>query len=157
MDINDIRKYLKQYFDLSDNTAKQILNQVTFFIYENESPTSDMYMLARLLDDDSLKKIIDYFEDSHLKIPSIEEFNYCLLLSITFFLKEIKGMSWKEIKKILDINDNIEEFSSISLGKKLSKLKNDLTKQLFNAIENLDSESKEIKNLLREIKEKNGK
>lgn len=124
-----LQSYFSQY---EKETPKEILNQISLFIYSMEGGDSDLYTLAKLLPDESLQKVISYYDGAQIKVPTKEEFRNCLLIAITFFLHDVHGYSWTKIREILNIPEADQEMlNTVSLGKKLSTIKNELRRQLI--------------------------
>lgn len=138
-----IKTILEQYFEKETLDNKELFNQLLFYIYTIHSSTSDIYMLAKLLPDEYLTKLIFYFDGDTIKLPSKKEYKILLLTALCFWLKEFKNLSWNEIKQIIDF-DTIEqsvEISTISLGNKIIKLKKLMGKQLYTQLQNQNTET----------------
>lgn len=115
-----------------------LLKSLSFIIYELENNSkNDLFMLSKLLDEDSLTKIIDYYNGSTLTIPTKEEYKMCSLLSLFFYLTEIKEMSFSQAKEFIKKNGNVElEFSEQTIGRRLNKVKEKLKIKILELIEN---------------------
>lgn len=137
---------LQRYLEHENVSAKEILNRLSLFIYQRESSQTDLFHLAHLLSDESLWKLIDYYDGATIRIPTKENFGECLELAIVFFLREVKGLSWEEIKPMLKKDD--KNFSSTGYGKKIESLKKDISSTLlsllYNSREKIMSELGEI-------------
>lgn len=145
---NLVSRKLREYFNYDNKKAKEILNELSLLIYQSESESKDLYELAKLLPDEHLLKVVNYFDGATLQIPSKEDFKNCLLLSVVYFLKEKQNWSWKQIKAYIDIPDLNSEISSISLSKKLQRIHREIEKNLMYMISKLDI--KDIKEIIRE-------
>ena len=133
-----IQDTLAKYFKEEEKDVAKIFDQLSFYIYSLKSPKSDLYMLAKILDEETLSKVIDYFGGDILKIPSKEDYQESLLISICFYLKEIKGWNWIEIKKFMDIPEKYKDkISMISVGGKINKVKRQLNRDLLRLTENI--------------------
>jgi hypothetical protein len=126
---DEILKDIQEFFKADEQSTKDLLNQVTLFVYSIEKSSSDLYHLAKLLPDKYLTKVINYFDGGVIRVPSKEEYKKNLLLTIMFFLSEIKGYDWAKIKEILDLDDD-PSISTISIGKKLQKIKSQIRGRL---------------------------
>ena len=138
-----IKTILETYFEKETLDNKELFNQLLFYIYTIHSSTSDIYMLAKLLPDEYLTKLIFYFDGDTIKLPSKKEYKILLLTALCFWLKEFKNLSWNEIKQIIDF-DTIEqsvEISTISLGNKIIKLKKQMGKQLYTQLQNQNTKA----------------
>jgi len=122
-------KYFKEVEE-GEGTEK-IFNQLALYLYSLDSHENDLYILAKILPEKELQKVITYFDGRHIKIPTQEKYQECLVLSLCFYLKEVKGWSWPEIKQFLDLPEKYKkEVSSISLGGKINNIKKRLTTDL---------------------------
>ena len=138
-----IKTILETYFEKETLDNKELFNQLLFYIYAINNTTSDIYMLAQLLPDEYLTKLIFYFDGDTIKLPSKKEYKILLLTALCFWLKEFKNLSWNEIKQIIDF-DTIEqsvEISTISLGNKIIKLKKQMGKQLYTQLQNQNTKA----------------
>lgn len=130
---------IQEFFKSDAQSTKELLNQITLFVYSIEKSTSDLYHLAKLLPDKYLVKVIDYFDGGVIQIPSKEEYKKNLYLTIMFFLSEVKGYDWAKIKEMLNIAED-PTISTISIGKKLQKIKTQLRGRLQEILISLDLE-----------------
>lgn len=138
-----IREQLDRFFKTQEQEDKDVLNQIILYIYylNSKSSNSDLFILAKLLPQEHLYKIISYYDGDILKMPSKEEFKISYIISVCFYLKEIKNWSWTQIKGFFPSNDEYDELlSTISLGKKINKIKENLSQDLFNLLKNLELE-----------------
>lgn len=136
-----IKKKLENYFKKDNVNTKEAFNQLSLFIFSLEDKNSDLYMLAKLLPEDLLYKLINYFDGSVLKIPTKSKYQEALLLALVFYFYEIKKLSWDEIKEIMKLDKIFPEYSTISLGKRIVKIKKVINKQLSEEISRLDLNS----------------
>ncbi len=65
-----------------------------------------------------------------ISLSSKDGLKDCFLLAIIFVLREIEGMEWKDIKKVLDLFETKGEFSTISLSRRVRAIKEKLVKEL---------------------------
>jgi hypothetical protein len=137
MNIGTIKELLDEYFLVEERQLKEIFNQLTLYIYAKESKqnNSDLYMLAKILPDNYLNALIRYYDGDILKTPTKEEFLQSYLLAFCFFLKEIQGWTWEEIKKFFPTTLAYENLiSSISIGRKINNIKEDIDKGLLDLL-----------------------
>ena len=146
-----ILKKLEKYFTVEEKTTKEILNQLSLFIFRDQSPESDLYKLAEILSDEQLIKLLDYFDGATLKLPTKKKHNECLLLVLCYFLKEVEHYSWNEIKSLLKLSTKeTNSISSVALGKKLNKLNTKLQDKMDYIINELSID--DIKKLVKKEK-----
>ena len=64
MDKESIKKSVDEYFQLEKQASEKVFTQLFLYIcsLESRSSADDLYILAKLLDPDDIKKIIDYFD-----------------------------------------------------------------------------------------------
>lgn len=75
---------------------------------------------------DIFSTIINDFSGLTIKIPTKEDFTDTLLIALSYYYKEVKGMSWKDIQKELPYEDNI----ALKASKGIIKIKKELRDQL---------------------------
>lgn len=143
-----VSEQLNKHFEVSDLTTEQIFNSLTLYIYSFQNKQNDLHILAKLLPEDLIIKIVAYFDGDYLKIPTKEDYQNARLLALTFFLKEVQKWNWAEIKDFLNIGEEDKDFfSTISLGKKMSTIKENLSFDIKKLLGNIDK--KEIEDILR--------
>jgi SpoVK/Ycf46/Vps4 family AAA+-type ATPase len=72
---------------------------------------------------DTFTSIIDCFSGLTITIPEKDEFRESLIVALSYYYKELKGYSWKEIQKIIPYEDNISIKASKGIGKVKKELK----------------------------------
>jgi len=150
---SSLKEQVEYYFKTQEQNDKEILNQITLYIYylEGKTTNSDLFILARILPFDYLNKLVSYYDGDILKMPSKEEFRKAYITAICFYLKEIKNWDWTQIKEFFPNNPEYNELlSSISIGKRINKIKDSLGSDLFKLLKNVKIE--EIYNVEKEIK-----
>jgi len=144
-----LKERVEKYFLQKQETDLELLRKLTLIIYSLESGSdNDLYMLAKLLPNDNLINIIDFYDGDVLKLPSKNEYRKSAFLATIYYLREVyrdnKGncMSWKEIKDILSLPEQEAEFfSSIAFSKKINEIKDKLNTeaiQLFKQLKKMD-------------------
>lgn len=136
-----LRQTLDKYFRQEQQSTEQTFNQLAMYVYSLDSDNNDLAILAKILDEENLKKLIEYYDGKHIKPPTKKKFQECLLVSLCFYLKEIKGWNWSEIKNFMDLPDKYkDEISTISLGGKINKIKSRLQNDLKNLVQTIPIE-----------------
>jgi len=151
---NILNEKIDKYFEIEDEANKNILDQLTLYIYflESQKSQSDIYLLARLLDPDSLYKLVDYYDGDHLCMPSKEEYKRAYLLGISFFLKKIVGLNWEQIKSFLNLSSKEDDsVSSISLGRRINQIEEELLGSIGKALKKV--KVKDIKQLIKDVED----
>lgn len=145
-----ISQILEKHFKESDTPdSEKVFNQLSFYIYSMDADQNDLYILAKILSPEDLQKLITYYDGKHIKIPTNEKYEECLLVSLCFYLKEIKGWDWPEIKKFMGLPEKHKKhISTISLGGKINKIKDKLNNDLKTLFDILPSDLKTSVNTL---------
>lgn len=142
MSNNPIIKTIDDYFNLDKKVSKKTLETLTWYIYQlDENRHHDLYLITKILPEKYISSLVNYFNGDYIKIPKKDEYIRLRLLAVCFFLKESQGWSWDRIKMFLNIagkEKDFDEFSSISLGNKINKIKESLTEDLKDIIENCE-------------------
>ena len=133
-----ISQKIENYFNVDKRVSRETLELLTWYIYSlEENRHHDLYLITKILPEKYSSALISYFDGDHIKLPTKEEYIRLRLLAVCFFLKESQGWSWDRIKMFLNISGrDIDEFSSISLGNKINKIKDNLNKDIRDIIEN---------------------
>lgn len=123
---------------LSDSNI-EILNSISLIVFELENNTkNDLFMLAKLLDENTLASLIDYFDGKEIRMPSKKEYKENLIIALYFYLTEIKGYSFKKSTDTIKELSNLEiDESEQYIGRKLSKFKDKLKQKLVQIISSL--------------------
>lgn len=138
--LNLIDRRLEELFKKTEISEYKLFTIIGLIIYsyQNKFSSSDLYMMAKLIEDnDSAKdyftKLVNYYDGDVIKMPSKEELRYNQMLGITWYLKDFKGWGWVEVKKFMALPKYFEEefFSSISFGKKIASIKDEINKELL--------------------------
>jgi hypothetical protein len=141
---------LENYFKKENILNEQIFNELSLYIYSLDHKQHDLYLLAKILDNESLQKLLIYYDGDILRLPSREAYKTSVLTALCFWLKIFKGYTWTDIKDYLDIPDSHKELlSSISIGGKINKIKEALGQDLINTLNNIDE--KEFVNFYRTL------
>ena len=137
---NSIVNTIDNYFNVDKKVSKETLEILTWYIYSlEENRHHDLHLIAKILPEKYTSALVNYYDGDHIKMPFKEEYIKLRLLAVCFFLKESQGWSWERIKIFLNISGKeIDEFSSISLGNKINKIKDNLNKDIKNVIDNCE-------------------
>jgi len=144
-----LKERIEKYFLHKQETDQELLRKLTLIIYSLESGSdNDLYMLAKLLPNDNLINLIDFYDGDVLKLPSKSEYRKSAFLAIIYYFREIyrdaqgNPVSWKEIKNMLSLPEaEAEFFSSIAFSKKINEIKDKLNTeatQLFKQLKKMD-------------------
>lgn len=152
-----IQQKLAEYFEATQQADMEVFNQLVLYIYAVESQASDLHILAKILPQEQLTKLINYYDGDTLKLPSKEEYWKCFMTALSYYFKCIKGMSWSEIKEMIDLPDKDKDMiSSISLGYAINRINRDMTRDLKNILKQFEGiDYKELIKTLQENLSKN--
>jgi hypothetical protein len=123
----------------SGYSSEELLNLIISITYASESANNDLYILSKYLKDEDIKNLIFNLSGKKIQLPTIEDYYKSTMVSLCFYLLEIKNMSWDEIKEVLKSNNSVlyeKYFSTIDIGKKVSKIKKFVNNKLFELLTN---------------------
>ena len=135
---------LQEYFNEEKILHEEIFDQISFYIYYlfSSKSQSDLYVLAKLLNNhELLRKLARYYAGSKIQMPTGEELFEADILTICFYLKEIRGWNWEQIKTFFPMEYQNFDFSSISFGKKINTIKMQLKADLTKSLKHLDDDT----------------
>jgi hypothetical protein len=142
-DLNKEKSLLKDLLS-SGYSSEDILNLVTSVTYASESANNDLYVLSKYLKDEDIKNLIFNMSGRKIQLPTIDDYYRATLISICFYLLEIMGMKWDEVKERMKQENSFifdKYISSIDVGRKISKIKKYVNEKMF---EILNKDNKEI-------------
>lgn len=136
-----IMSKMSSYKKNTSYSIDQVFNALSLYIYSMQGHINDLYILSKILDKQSLEKLISYYDGDTLRIPSKEEFKQAELISSCYFLKEIQGWSWEKIKTFLQLTKADEDmFNTMSLGKQLIDIKENINRDISSMMKNLEED-----------------
>jgi len=151
MDSLKLKQLFDDYFAREKERNKNLFSILTLYIYQMESKNSDLHILSKLLDKESLKKLIKYYNGDSLKLPTVDEYVSSEILAICFYLKEIKHYTWEEIKEFLNLPSwNTDSFNTIVIGRKINKIKDNMSKEFHNFLKSSTNDSIDFEKLFKE-------
>ena len=128
----------------SGYSTEDILNLVTSVTYASESANNDLYVLSKYLKDEDIKSLILNMSGKKIQLPTIDDYYRSTLIAICFYLLEIRGMKWEEVKEKMKKENSFifdKYISTIDIGRKISKIKKYVNEKMF---EILNKKNKEI-------------
>lgn len=108
-----------------EDDTDTIVRAFSIILTMNNTKNRDMVDLYNLVGMDEFVSIISLFEKRTVVFPSKNEIKESILLALIFYYREVKGLSWVEIKEIVPF-----DFSSISYSSKLKGLNKYLVEKL---------------------------
>jgi hypothetical protein len=144
-----IKEKLQEYFKQDAENISALFHQLSLHIYEIEAYETDLHILAKILPEEYLKKLIAYYDGDIIKMPTKENYQTCLFLALCYYFKEIKGWSWNRIKDFLNLPEHNQDLlNPIMIGRKINKIKKNIQKYLLSILKNNNFEEKELKRIL---------
>ncbi len=133
-------KRLQEAFKKKDKTETQLfLDVVSIILFNNDKARElgDLYSILKLED---FIKVVSLFENRTIEFPSKREVKEAIKLSLFYYYKYIRGIdSYKELKAMNIIDE--KEFSSKSIGKKLTKINEKLKEKIFEILMEMENKN----------------
>lgn len=116
-----------------------LINSISFLVYEIENnDKNDLFMLSKLLDEQSLTNLINYYNGTTIKLPTKLEYKRNLTLALYFYLIDLKGFTFAQASEILKSQTGFEiDENEKSIGLRLKYLKDKLKVKVLQMIEDL--------------------
>lgn len=106
-----------------------IVSMITFNRYNDK-----LSAIYKELGVDKFSRLISLLSSETIDFPSREDWKDSMLTAVCFYYKEIKGMKWEEIKRILPF----KRVNSIKIGKRINSLESDMVKEIFQSFEKIE-------------------
>ena len=127
MDIkNKVISLFQDYIQQKKITEDHLLSSITVLFFRESS--SDLYNLYRSMPPEYFENVIKQNNGKLIRVPSWEEYRYWTIMSFIYYLHEVQGHNWKEIKTIIDIKKEDPIFNIKEVRKILKEMKEKLTK-----------------------------
>ena len=126
---------LDELFSKKSDTEIELIFEIVSLIMNNGS-NDNVQNLYSLLDLENFIRVITLFDGKTIKFPSKQSLKETFIWALCYYYKEIKGMSWKEIEKLIPY-----EISTISYGVRIKQLNKYIEKEIYNIaceLENVD-------------------
>lgn len=136
-----LKETIEKYFKKVDELDKQIFSQLALYIYylEGKRTESDLYVLAKIIPEEYVDKIISYFDGTNLKLPKNDDYKKSYLLAICYYLKEIKHWNWEQIKAFIPIPKQYQNLlSPISIGKRINQISEMMSAEFISILNKYD-------------------
>ena len=111
----------------------RITELIIYFNYQNNINLIELYKSIGI---DAFCKVLTLFDNMTVKFPAKSDVKETLMLSLIYYMREIKGYSWEDIKKEFPY-----DVSTISYGIRIKKINN----QLHQRIQEMIHDSKKDK------------
>lgn len=116
-----------------------LINSISFLVYEIENnDKNDLFILSKLLDEQSLINMINYYNGATIKLPTKLEYKRNLTLALYFYLMEIKGFTFNQSSQIMKEMSGFKiDEAENNIGKRLYLLKDKLKNRVVQMVEEL--------------------
>lgn len=132
------QKRLNTIFKKKDQSDTDIFLSIVSMVLYNSESNEDIARLYSCTDLDTFLKVVALFESRTIEFPSKKEIREAIELSLFYYYRNVLGIKdYSKLKEMGIINE--QDFSSISIGKRLSKLNKDIVKKLENMDQLFDS------------------
>lgn len=132
-------KRLQETFKKKNKDQTQLfLDIVSIVLFQNEKAreVGDLYSILSL---DDFIKVINLFENRTIEFPSKREVKEAIETSLFYYYKYVRGIdSYKELKEMNIIDE--KEFSSRSIGRKLTKLNSKMQEEILKILSEIEDE-----------------
>lgn len=128
-------KQLATLFQKEEPTQiEQIINIVSMILYANEA-NKDMGALYSKVGLESFTKTIELFSGRTVKFMEISKLRDNLIMALCYYYREVKKMSWDEVKEIVPY-----ELNTVSIGIKIKHLNKNIRKKLDEYFEHIEED-----------------
>jgi hypothetical protein len=108
-----------------ENEMNDFLGVLSMIINDRfDEAMSSLYTTVDNLD--LFTKIINTFAEMTVRFPSREQFKDAILISLSYYYKEIKNLTWKEIREQIPDEDNISMYAGRGISRLNRKIKDAL-------------------------------
>lgn len=120
---NVFEKQIREAFKPVDE-QNSLFSAVALVFYHNVK-FSEIFDVYKLLGMENFVRLIHLLDGRTIHLPTSEELQEAILLSLCFYYREVEGLEWEEI------HDKIPfQFSSISMSYKLRSLNSGIRSEL---------------------------
>jgi hypothetical protein len=112
-----------------ETSESQFLEILSIMSLDDQS--NSLYGLSKLFGLDGLQSLIDAFGGRRIKIPTRESFRESLVVATCYYYREIKGLEWGVIVRLVPFTFNTQKMSMkiMKLSNRLKSLIGDLAKK----------------------------
>lgn len=119
-------KDLKDAFSKTEKSNSEILmNILSIVVFDRfDSNIGRIYKVCGGID--KFSELIESLSDQTIRFPNAKEFREALTLALSYYYREIEGLSWEEVQKELPYEQSV----GLHNGKKIASLDRNIKKQL---------------------------
>lgn len=115
---------LKAFEETPKSDTEILLGILTIVVFNRFG--NDLGMLYKIVGMEKFSKITEYFSNKTLRFPEAGELRQALVLALTYYYKNVKGMDWTEVQKQLPYERDLP----LHMGKRIASLNRTIKKQL---------------------------
>ena len=131
-------KRLQNIFKKKEKSQTQLFLDVVsivLFMNKNSKELGDLFSILKL---DDFIKVVSLFENRTIEFPSKKEIQEAIEISLFYYYKNIRGVESYDELKSLNIVEQ-KDFSSRSIGKKLTKLDKELKEKMLEILKEIEN------------------
>lgn len=131
-------KRLQNIFKKKEKSQTQLFLDVVsivLFMNKNSKELGDLFSILKL---DDFIKVVSLFENRTIEFPSKKEIQEAIEISLFYYYKNIRGVESYDELKDLNIIEK-KDFSSRSIGKKLTKLDKELKEKMLEILKEIEN------------------
>lgn len=110
--------------------AEILLSILTIVVFNRFG--NDLGHLYKIVGMENFSKITEIFSNKTLRFPDSEELRQALVLALSYYYKNIKGMTWEEVQRQLPYEPDLP----LHMGKRLVSLDKTIRNQLDSLLVN---------------------
>lgn len=118
---------------IKDTSTDQVLEYITSITYASESANNDLYIISKYLKSEDIRNLVFNLSGKKIQLPTIEEYYKSYIVAICFYLIEMKGMKWDEVKERLQAENNLifdKYVTVMDVGRRIGKIRKYVNSQL---------------------------
>lgn len=124
-------EHLFNAFEETTKTDAEILLSILTIVVFNRFG-NDLGHLYKIVGMENFSKITEIFSNKTLRFPDSEELRQALVLALSYYYKNIKGMTWEEVQRQLPYEPDLP----LHMGKRLVSLDKTIRSQLDSLLVN---------------------
>lgn len=128
---------LEQLFSKKKEKEIEVILKILSIIIYNNATSLDVVKLYKILGPEKFSQVIMLLEGRQLKLPTSSDFKDNLTLSLMYYYRYMKNLSWKTIKQKFPY-----EVSTISYGIKIKQLNNFMQQKIGDFLKQLEKQEK---------------
>jgi hypothetical protein len=132
-----IEDQLNRLFARESTDQTHGLLSIASVILFQDPNNKELAQIYQAIGIENFAKLVNIFNGRTITFFKRSEFEDALILALCYFMKEVEGKEWEEIKRILPF-----EISPISIGNKISILNRSIKSSIIETFEKMKEEAK---------------